>query len=43
MSEPHTEASWVGFDGSLTLKFLGSQVTSDAGWLPHRNLDDAPG
>ena len=43
MGESRKEALRVEFDGTVKLEFLGSKVTSDAGLLAYRELDEALG
>ena len=41
MGEARKEALWVGFDSQIKLESHGASVTSDAGLVAYRELDEA--
>jgi hypothetical protein len=43
MGEGNSEALRVDFDGQIRLEFHGARVTSDAGLLAYRELDESLG
>jgi hypothetical protein len=43
VTHPKSESLKVGFNGSVKLEFHGSKVTSDAGLLVYRDLNEALG
>ena len=43
MGEARKDALRVNFDTQVKLQFLGAKITSDAGLLPYRELDELLG